>query len=48
MELGQRRRPSLLHRRRLRADLDRAYHLLEHGLGELDRPRQDLNAIHTD
>jgi hypothetical protein len=33
--------------RRLRADLDRAYHLLEHGLGQLDRPRQDLNAIHT-
>jgi AcrR family transcriptional regulator len=33
--------------RRLRADLDRAYHLLAHGLGELDRPRQDLNAIHT-
>jgi AcrR family transcriptional regulator len=33
--------------RRLRADLDRAYHLLEHGLGELDRPSQDLDAIHT-
>jgi AcrR family transcriptional regulator len=33
--------------RRLRADLDRAYHLLEHGLGELDRPRQDLSAVHT-
>jgi len=33
--------------RRLRADLDRAYHLLEHGLGELERPSQDLNAIHT-
>jgi AcrR family transcriptional regulator len=31
--------------RRLRADLDRAYHLLEHGLGELERPSQD--AIHT-
>jgi AcrR family transcriptional regulator len=33
--------------RRLRADLDRAYHLLEHGLGELERPSQDLDAIHT-
>jgi len=33
--------------RRLRADLDRAYHLLEHGLGELDRRSQDLDAIHT-
>jgi AcrR family transcriptional regulator len=33
--------------RRLRADLDRAYHLLEHGLGELERPAQDLKAIHT-
>jgi AcrR family transcriptional regulator len=33
--------------RRLRADLDRAYHLLEHGLGELERPQRDLNAIHT-
>ncbi len=33
--------------RRLRADLDRAYHLLEHGLGELERPAQDLDAIHT-
>jgi AcrR family transcriptional regulator len=33
--------------RRLRADLDRAYHLLEHGLGELERSSQDLNAIHT-
>jgi AcrR family transcriptional regulator len=33
--------------RRLRADLDRAYHLLEHGLGELERPRRDLDAIHT-
>jgi AcrR family transcriptional regulator len=33
--------------RRLRADLDRAYHLLEHGLGELERPSQDLSAIHT-
>jgi AcrR family transcriptional regulator len=33
--------------RRLRADLDRAYHLLEHGLSELERPLQDLKAIHT-
>jgi AcrR family transcriptional regulator len=33
--------------RRLRADLDRAYHLLEHGLGELERTSQDLGAIHT-
>jgi AcrR family transcriptional regulator len=33
--------------RRLRADLDRAYHLLEHGLAELERPSQDLDAIHT-
>ena len=33
--------------RRLRADLDRAYHLLEHGLGELERPSQDLGATHT-
>ena len=33
--------------RRLRADLDRAYHLLEHGLGELERPAEDLGAIHT-
>jgi AcrR family transcriptional regulator len=33
--------------RRLRADLDRAYHLLEHGLGELERPSKDLDAIHT-
>jgi AcrR family transcriptional regulator len=33
--------------RRLRADLDRAYHLLEHGLGELERPSRDLDAIHT-
>jgi AcrR family transcriptional regulator len=32
--------------RRLRADLDRAYHLLEHGLGELERPADDL-AVHT-
>ncbi len=32
--------------RRLRANLDRAYHLLEHGLDELERPRRDLNAIH--
>jgi AcrR family transcriptional regulator len=33
--------------RRLRADLDRAYHLLQHGLGELERPSQDLSALHT-
>jgi AcrR family transcriptional regulator len=33
--------------RRLRADLDRAYHLLEHGLGDLDRPSQGLDALHT-
>src|SRR5436190_17988360 len=32
--------------RRLRANLDPAYHLLEHGLDELERPRRDLNAIH--
>jgi AcrR family transcriptional regulator len=33
--------------RRLRADLDRAYHLLEHGLGELERPGEDVSAVHT-
>jgi AcrR family transcriptional regulator len=33
--------------RRLRADLDRAYHLLEHWLGELERSTPRLNAIHT-
>jgi AcrR family transcriptional regulator len=33
--------------RHLRADLDRAYHLLEHGLGELERPERNLNATHT-
>jgi AcrR family transcriptional regulator len=33
--------------RRLRADLDRAYHFLEHGLGELERSSQDLRTIHT-
>jgi len=33
--------------RRLRADLDRAYHLLEHGLSELERPARDLKATHT-
>jgi AcrR family transcriptional regulator len=33
--------------RRLRADLDRAYHLLEHGLSELERPARDVDAIHT-
>jgi AcrR family transcriptional regulator len=43
--LGGKHGPSAA--RRLRADLDRGYHLLEHGLGELERPLQDLNAIHT-
>jgi len=33
--------------RRLRAELDRAYYLLEHGLSELERPEQDVNVIHT-
>jgi AcrR family transcriptional regulator len=33
--------------RQLRSDLDRAYHLLQHGLGELERPRESLGAIHT-
>jgi AcrR family transcriptional regulator len=33
--------------RRLRADLDRAYHVLEHGLGELERSSQDVSEIHT-
>jgi AcrR family transcriptional regulator len=33
--------------RRLRADLDRAYHLLEHGLGQLERPSADLGELHT-
>ena len=33
--------------RRLRADLDRAHQLLEHGLGELGRSSQALGAIHT-
>jgi len=31
--------------RRLRADIDRAHQMLEHGLGELGRPRKDLGAI---
>jgi AcrR family transcriptional regulator len=31
--------------RRLRADMDRAHQMLEHGLGELGRPREDLGAI---
>jgi AcrR family transcriptional regulator len=31
--------------RRLRADIDRAHQMLEHGLGELGRPREDLGAI---
>jgi len=33
--------------RRLRGDLDRAYHLLEHGLSELERPARKLKASHT-
>jgi AcrR family transcriptional regulator len=33
--------------RRLRTDLDRAYQLLEHGLGELGRGVEDLSAVHT-
>jgi AcrR family transcriptional regulator len=33
--------------RRLRADLDRAHHLLEHGLGQLERSSQGLSAVHT-
>jgi AcrR family transcriptional regulator len=33
--------------RRLRADLDRAYHLLEHGLGGLEGTSQQLSSIHT-
>ena len=33
--------------RRLRADLERAYQLLENGLTELDRARQDVDAMHT-
>jgi AcrR family transcriptional regulator len=33
--------------RRLRTDLDRAYHLLEFGLGALERPKQDVGAVHT-
>ena len=33
--------------RRLRADLDRAYHLLEHGLVELERSSDRLSATHT-
>jgi AcrR family transcriptional regulator len=33
--------------RRLRGDLDRAYRLLEHGLGSLERRPEDLGAIHT-
>ena len=31
--------------RRLRTDIDRAHQMLEHGLGELGRPREDLGAI---
>jgi AcrR family transcriptional regulator len=33
--------------RRLRADLDRAYFLLEHGLGELEHPSRSLGVVHT-
>jgi len=33
--------------RRLRTDLDRAYHLLQHGLGELERSTPRVTAIHT-
>ena len=33
--------------RRLRADLERAYQFLEHGLGELGRSSRGLSAIHT-
>jgi AcrR family transcriptional regulator len=33
--------------RRLRADLDRAYYLLEHGLGELERSSQGVDAAHA-
>jgi AcrR family transcriptional regulator len=33
--------------RRLRADLDRAYHFLEHGLGELGRSSKGVTALHT-
>ena len=33
--------------RRLRADIDRAYYLLEHGLGELGRSSQQLGTVHT-
>jgi hypothetical protein len=33
--------------RRLRGDLNRAYFLLEHGLGELERDSRDAAAVHT-
>ena len=33
--------------RHLRADLNRAYNLLEHGLSELERPLQVVKATHT-
>ncbi len=33
--------------RRLRADLDRAYEFLEHGLGKLERSSDAAGAIHT-
>ena len=32
--------------RRLRADLDRAYHLLEHGLGSLEQPAAERVSVH--
>jgi AcrR family transcriptional regulator len=33
--------------RRLRGDLNRAYFLVEHGLGELERDSRDAAAVHT-
>ena len=33
--------------RRLRAELDRAYQLLEHGLGQLEQPSERRNPLHT-
>ena len=33
--------------RRLRRDLNRAYFLLEHGLGELERDSRNVAAVHT-
>ena len=46
-EAGARRKHGPAAVRRLRADLERAYDLLEHGLGELERPREGLGAVHT-